>query len=965
MNTALRIAILCSIVGASSAVNASDGNTVESIRALVERDGKLLQPVAVEIEHTGADQSVVIHIGDAAMSMHLKAGDNRAELLVSPAAKSEERPVTVEGTKLDLPLKVLLQPVRRLTIYLLPHSHHDIGYTDTQAAVEKKQIENLRTAIAICRRTADYPPGARFKWNAEVLWSIDSYLRQMPEPERAELFDAIKKGSIGLNGMYLNELTGLCRPEELLRLFHYSGVLAKQTGVTIDSAMISDVPGYTWGTVTAMHQAGIRYFSPGPNYCARIGTIMAEWENRPFWWVSPTGRERVLTWVPNWGYCMSHVIFGCDKVTGKMLPSHIADYQDRLDKVNFPYDITYLRWGGYADNDVPDGAIADFVRDWNAKYAYPKFIIATTSEAFRAFEEKYGAQLPEFRGDWTPYWEDGAGSSALETAMNRNSSDRLVQAETLFALRNLQKYPAAAIAAAWRNVLLYSEHTWGAACSVWDPENEASRTQWEGKRAYAVRADAQTRELLNEALPANPAASDAIDVYNSASWDRTGLVVLSRSQSAAGDRVCDAQRVPVPSQRLRSGELIFMASNVPMLAAKRYRVFSGAFHRPGAAATATGAELDNGIIHVRVDEKTGAIAELTHRTLGGNFVDSRGGEAINDYRFLPGDKLADLQRNGPVKITVHESGPLIASLLIESEAPGCNKLTREVRLVAGCDYVELINTLDKKRAAITPKPGDWDFAFSGGKESVNFAFPFNVKNGVVRLDIPLASMRPEVDQIPGSCKNWLVVNRWVDVANADRGITWVTLDAPLIDVGAVTAKLIGPETNDGTQFEIWRKHIEPTQTLYSWVMNNHWYTNYRAYQEGLVTFRYVLRPHRGCDPAEATRFAVGFSQPLLAGAAHGSESALGSPFRLESRDVVITALKRSDDGRALVIRLLGASGKDATAEIVWRDPKPTQVWLSDSREQRLCRLDDPVLVPGSGVVTLRADLPQRRSTSPP
>ena len=88
--------------------------------------------------------------------------------------------------------------------------------------------------------------------------------------------DALKSGQVALNGMYLNELTGLCRPEELLRLFKYTTELSKSTGQKIDAAMISDVPGYTWGTVTAMAQAGIRYFSVAPNYFDRIGDILVK-----------------------------------------------------------------------------------------------------------------------------------------------------------------------------------------------------------------------------------------------------------------------------------------------------------------------------------------------------------------------------------------------------------------------------------------------------------------------------------------------------------------------------------------------------------------------------------------------------------------------------------------------------------------------------------------------------------------
>ncbi|MBB5319410.1 hypothetical protein HDF09_004118 [Edaphobacter lichenicola] len=45
--------------------------------------------------------------------------------------------------------------------------------------------------------------------------------------------------------------------------------------------MISDVPGCTWGTVSAMAQAGIRYFSAAPNYFDRIGAFMVEWQDKP------------------------------------------------------------------------------------------------------------------------------------------------------------------------------------------------------------------------------------------------------------------------------------------------------------------------------------------------------------------------------------------------------------------------------------------------------------------------------------------------------------------------------------------------------------------------------------------------------------------------------------------------------------------------------------------------------------
>ncbi len=52
--------------------------------------------------------------------------------------------------------------------------------------------------------------------------------------------------------------------------------------------------------------------------------------------------------------------------------------------------------------------------------------------------------------------------------------------------------------------------------------------------------------------------------------------------------------------------------------------------------------------------------------------------------------------------------------------------------------------------------------------------------------------------MPSACKNWLTVGRWVDVANAEFGVTWVTLDAPLVEVGGITATLLNSQTNPAT-----------------------------------------------------------------------------------------------------------------------------------------------------------------------
>ncbi len=247
---------------------------IEAPAVLVRRDGELRQPVRLTIRHAGQPaEATVAVVGAENATVSLKRGTQEIELTV-PAVEKE----TVEYVMVNLPggavsnRPVTLKPVRKWVVYLLPHSHVDIGYTQLQADVEKKQWSNIDTALDLIRKTADYPPEARFKWNAEVLWAMDSYLQKQPPEKQQRLVDAIRGGNVELDALYGNELTGLCRPEELLRLMQWGDMLGRRCGVKVNSAMISDVPGYTWGIVSAMNQAGVKYFSIGPNYADRIGT---------------------------------------------------------------------------------------------------------------------------------------------------------------------------------------------------------------------------------------------------------------------------------------------------------------------------------------------------------------------------------------------------------------------------------------------------------------------------------------------------------------------------------------------------------------------------------------------------------------------------------------------------------------------------------------------------------------------
>ena len=285
---------------------------------------------------------------------------------------------------------VTLNPPRLREIWVLPHSHVDIGYTHLQDEVIDIQIANLLQGIELARASAGNPDGLRFKWNPEAIWVLEHFLERATPEQRALFIEAVRRGDVGVDGLYANMLTGLCRPEELAQCLRYGTRIAELTGVPVDTAAICDVPGWTWGLTTMMGQAGIKYFMIGPNHSARIGTIH-QWDNRPFYWQSPSGRERVLC------YVVDNYHFLGD------LEQNILRHSERLARSDYPYDLTPMFWvgtwpGGGVDNAPPDADLVAKAKAWNDRYAAPRVVISLASEFFHEFERRYGAELPSVCG---------------------------------------------------------------------------------------------------------------------------------------------------------------------------------------------------------------------------------------------------------------------------------------------------------------------------------------------------------------------------------------------------------------------------------------------------------------------------------------------------------------------------------------------------------------------------------------
>ena len=920
-----------------------------SEQALVRRDGALFQVVRVEMSHLGPKAAATVACGGASpRRLELGLGYNALEVLVPAVGK--ETPVTVEVALDDGSVRrgeIALRPVVPREIWLLPHSHVDIGYSDEQPVVERKHWRYYGEAIGLARKTAGHPEGARFKWNTEQAWAVETYFRQAGEDDRKAFLEAVREGSIGLQGTLAGVLTGLCHPEELIHLTAFARDLGRRAGRAVDSVMVTDIPGQSWSFVPALALAGIRYVSSGPNYMPnlfdggdRIGWALKAWADKPFYWESPSGRERVLFWMAGRGYSWFH---GLNMGSlPKAPPYRVFEYLNELEAEGYPYSMVQVRYTVGGDNGPPDPELADYVRDWNVKYASPRIVIATASEMFAEMERRHGEAIPVVRGDFTGYWEDGAASTARETGAARAAASRLVQAEALWSVLGRDGFPEATDAEAWRQVVLWSEHTWGAHDSVSDPDGDGPRAQWEYKKAIAEAADRLSRELLAGA--AATAGGAAIDVVNTCSWERTDLVLVPAETSAAGDLVRDAAGAVVPSQRLRTGELAFVAERVPGFGARRYVVEKGrAGGGGGGGARAEGFEVATGSIAAVLSPETGAVAGLRWKadfaSPARELVDPTIQPGLAHYLYVPGVDPRTAKTVSAVKIRPGERGPLVASLVVGSDAPGAKGLVREYRVVDGLPRLDIAVTIDKTKVR--------------DKESVHLAFPFAVPGGTVRVDAGWGFTRPEADQIEGACRDFFCARDSVDVSNAEYGVTWTALDAPLVEVGAMT-----DETPRENGRRAWLRRLEPSTALFSYAMNNYWHTNYKADQEGPVTLRYAVAPHAGQDTATAKRLGLEAAAPLLAVPADAAGPVPRFPLTVESASLVATSLRPSKDGRAWILRLFNASPAARPLRLSGEAFDRGRVFLGDLDGTAGAPVTAPLDVPAFGLLTLRVDRPR-------
>ena len=891
-------------------------------RVVVKDQDHLLHSLSVDITHLGDDARCAIHIGNHTTETMLTAGYNPVEIFLPKVEEPTDFKALIRIEGRDTQEQTFtLSPVKEWEVFLVQHTHSDIGYTRPQTEILAEHLRYIDHALDYCDQTDHLPDASQFRWTCETSWSVREYLRSRPEEQVQRLLKRIKEGRIEATGMFLNfseiiDEPALAAQTKTLRML-------KNSGIDVYTAMQNDVNGIAWSLVDYFHHTDVRYLTMG---------IHAHRARKPFnkptafWWQSPAG-NRLLA------YRSEHYMHGnaLSLLGGQqeVFRANLSRYLSGLEKKGFPYNKLSLQFSGYiTDNSPPSVEVCEIIREWNEQYEWPKLRSALAKDFMIFLDEYHAEDIPAQEVAWPDWWTDGVGSAANETKVVRNTHVEVASSEAVLSMVRLlgKEYPSdigREIEEVYDNLLFYDEHTHGAAESVRDPLAQNTINQWGMKSAYAWEGAKKSSLLQEKALaflePAlNKSNRPTLAVINTLNWKRSGMVLVFIEYGIIPQNEIFTITGPggnelswqVIERRTEGAYYELWVEDVPPMGYLTLQINVGS---KSQGTPPPGPGFENEFYSVTVDPSQGVITRIFDKELRKDLVDVHDSlslghfiyeELANRYEL---ERLTESNRDtiykplslertelSNIHLIKQENGSIYQSISLHGDMPVCadeRGVQIEIRLYHKQKKIELLYSM-VKLPVFTP-------------EGVYVAFPFKLDGGKLAFEAQGGVVYPGVNQLAGTSADWNTIQNFAAVKSEDAQIVFTSKDIPLVHFGDINIGRyyyrLKPETN----------HI------YSWVLNNYWVTNFKASQQGELRWSYSITSSGDPSDMFATRFGKGERVPLLprimmpSTGAESTELVSRSLIDLAVPNLLLVNTTPSMDGKGIILHLREVEGGHA------------------------------------------------------
>ena len=797
------------------------------------------------------------------------------------------------------------------TIHVVGHAHMDMNWLWTYSETMQMCNDNLRQVVAFM---GEYPDYTMLQSQAAVY----NFVEMVDPPLFEQVKKYVKEGRLELaGGMWTEGDMNLSSGEAITRSFllgqrFFQGRFGKMANV----GWLPDNFGHISQMPQILKLAGCDYF-----YFHRCKPYKGT-----FWWTG-TDNSTVLAYA-NDGY------------NGKITPG----LKDELQKIA-PDKHRILQITGVGDHGGgPARAEIELVHQLDKTPGYPAVKFTTAGDFFKKVSKEMDGR-PTHHGEMQFIFEGCYTTIADIKAGNRNSENALLSGEFFNTLRWLSgdKYPSEAFHDLWTTVTFNQFHDILPGSAINEANKEAIARYSEVLRRTTELRNNAFRKMADEVKfqtgmgqpvvaynlqPNNRKAVVEANVYSHeepataklAGWGNYyGSKYVKPIDKGQGDvpsvLVRDASGKTYPAQVVWgkatppgfTSKVQFIVDNMP---AGGYKTFYVDMTKPGESSGVIPFRdntFETDFFKIKFDMTTGGIVSLFDKRSNKEYV--KDGGQLNKLRIYLEDKKGGMKSWSINKIVKEEDVTNVASVKVVENGP-----------VRAC--VETVKTWGKSRFIERtylyrsyPRIGydmevDWLETGSDSTDSpmLRALFPISIDNPVFNCQVPFDVVeRPtdlrktpqsfgEYPQVKNPDGQEVPAQKWVDLTDGVTGIALLN-----------NTKYGHSYKNGDLRITLMRSAGAPDI-----------YPNL-----GKFKISYALYPHAGDWKKGVWAEGDDFNVPVYAAEppslslvkAHATRPEEATFFSVDAPGVVMTGMKKSEEGNELIIRLSEIEGKESVVNL--------------------------------------------------
>lgn len=803
--------------------------------------------------------------------------------------------------------------------------HVDIGYTNwAEGVLQKYTGSMLDETLESIEVTSALPKEEQFVWTIPG-WPLKYMLENCSKEKKLKLEKAIKEGRIVPHALPVTFETEASDNESLVRgLAITSGINAAYGLPEAREAKLTDVPSHSRVLPTVLKNAGVDFLHLGCN----PGSVSPD-VPRLFWWQGPDG-SRLLT------------LYWAEYYGSGILPPKDWPHKTWLAMIH-----THENTGAPSPEEV-----AELLKEAKEKMPDVNIKIGRLSD-FYDLLTKEKPELPVVTGDMPDTWIHGYMSMPKETRISKDLQRETYNAEILNSQMNqwniadntVEKY----VSEAFENMILYDEHTFGAAMTHADQHKwtyndefkinkslgnyEYIEGSWVEKGNRIRKAEKIIKPLMRSQLKELAASVNAdgkrIVVYNPLPWARSGRVnffagIYKKNFKIYGLKdAASGKVIPVYEDY---NLLSFDADSIPSMGYKTYLpVLEPLLNKSELIADKSKNVLENKYFRLEIDEKTGTLLSLTDRQNHTELVNHNSENGFGEY-FLeqPGQDMIDEYNKNYIKPGAEGWAK---DEMIRTSVP-----YKERRVYKGtCGKIVYLNMGNAVRATVFGKLNNDDaqtylvtytlyenqpyvevnWGVDGKKpnslpEAGWLSFPFAVENPQYRLYRTGGIVDPQTEFVERTNSDYYFLNTSMAMFNeAGKG---VAINCPASP---------GVSIDTPGLFQFSGKKNLATGNVYINVFNTQWGTNFTEWIEGSFSSKMYIWSYDRYDseqtfitPSEETRVPL---KGVFYDGEQGDHSVTQKGLWVSRKGVLVTAFYKSTEGT--VLRLWEQAGKGGMCKV--------------------------------------------------